>query len=709
MAINDIQVAISDDFFSAFARIPQKQQTKVQHFLTKFQQDPTASGINYEKLHQCRDPRIRSVRIDQTYRGIVLQPKSGNVYMLLWVDHHDRAYEWAKNRICDINPQLGAVQIYRVTEKEAPQTPEEKKDSAMFSGLRDKDLLRLGLPEKLLGEVRNLETQQDLKDFKESCPEHVYEALVWLSQGESYEDVLSIISEQGIQEKEVVDTEDFTSALDHPVSRHKFYIAATEKALLDMLHAPLENWRTFLHPSQRRLVEKSWSGAVRVLGGAGTGKTVVAMHRAKWLAENMKRESKDRILFTTFTRNLAADIQANLEKIMEAEDFARIEVVNLDKWVVDFLLEQGHGFTVDYGEKSKELWQQALEILPPELNFSMGFLREEWEEVIQPFEISDLVSYVRTERRGRGIALGRQEREGLWPVFERYMALMDQEKIREPADMMRDARFYLEKDNNFVFRHIIVDEAQDMGMQAFRLLRAMVAEGPDDLFIVGDAHQRIYSVHGALSQCGIRIVGRSTKLRINYRTTEETRRWAMSLMKDVFVDDLDEGEDLEDGYISLIHGTEPHLLAAENLDDECDAIEAHLKMINTNDGALNACCVVLRTHRLLQLYSSELEKRGLVLYPLLPSRPDDRNEPGVRIGTMHRVKGLEFDHMLICGMNEDAMPLMSHAMKSEDPEIRKKAEMRDRALLFMAVTRAKKSVFLSGNGKISPWLNESRA
>ncbi|TWI73042.1 UvrD-like helicase family protein [Desulfobotulus alkaliphilus] len=709
MAINDIQVAISDDFFSAFARIPQKQQTKVQHFLTKFQQDPTASGINYEKLHQCRDPRIRSVRIDQTYRGIVLQPKSGNVYMLLWVDHHDRAYEWAKNRICDINPQLGAVQIYRVTEKEEPQAPEDKKDAAMFSSLRDKDLLRLGLPEKLLGDVRSIETEPDLKDFAQSCPEHVYEALVWLSQGESYDDVLSIIAEQGVQEKEGVDTEDFTSALDHPVSRHKFYIAPTEKALLDMLHAPLENWRTFLHPSQRRLVEKSWSGPVRVLGGAGTGKTVVAMHRAKWLAEHMERKSSKKILFTTFTKNLAADIQANLEKIMDKEDFDRIKVINLDRWVMEFLSDQGHGFTVDYGEKSKELWQQSLEMLPSEMELSLGFLKEEWDEVIQPLEISDLDSYIRTERRGRGLALSRQEREGIWPVFERYMGLMDQEKLREPADMMRDARLYLEKGNPSGFGHIIVDEAQDMGVQAFRLLRAMVSEGPDDLFIVGDAHQRIYSVQAALSQCGIRIVGRSTRLRINYRTSEETRRWAMALMKDVFVDDLDGGEDQQEGYISLIHGTEPQILAADNPEAECDAIADHLRLIERNEGALNACCVVLRTHKLLQQYSGELEKRGLVLYPLLPSKPDDREEPGVRIGTMHRVKGLEFDHMLICGMNEDAMPLMSHAMKSEDPEIRKKAEMRDRALLFMAVTRAKKSVFLSGSGKISPWLGENLA
>jgi hypothetical protein len=706
MAINDIQIAVSQEFFTAYSRIPQKQQTKVMQFVNKFRTDPTGTGINYEKIQVCKDQNLRSVRIDDTYRGIVLKPKTGNVYLLLWVDHHDKAYDWARNRVCEINPQLGTLQIYQVSETQiASSEKTEKKTAALFEALRDRELLRLGAPEKLIPTIRSILSNDDLTALSDTLPPDVYLALSWISQGETYDDVVATLADYGAEEKAQVDTEDFSKALLHPVSRQLFQVDPSEEELIQMLNAPLEKWRVFLHPAQLKIVERDWNGPVRVLGGAGTGKTVVAMHRARWLSERLPKESDDKILFTTFTRNLAADIQANLEKIVPRDLLKRIEVVNLDKWVTQFLRQSDYDLSIDYGKSSKEFWEKALTLAPPELNLPASFYKKEWEQIIQPQEITSFTQYLAAPRTGRGVRLDRKERKDIWPVFEEYQLLLSENKLREPADAMRDARLLLESDKTRLpYRHIIVDEAQDMGMQAFRLLRAIVPEGPNDCFIVGDAHQRIYNNKVVLGQCGIKVVGRSMKLRINYRTTEETRRWAIALMNGIKVDDLDGGEDMSNGYISLVHGVEPMIAGFDTIKAEADAIAAHLNDIKQSDGFYNSTCVVTRTNKLMEQYEAELSSRGIDVYRVQRSVPDDRRQTGVRIATMHRVKGLEFDRIILCGINKGIVPLETAELSSDDITVRKNADAQERALLFVAATRAKKSVMITSCGEVCPYL-----
>lgn len=706
MAINDIQIAVSQEFFTAYSRIPQKQQTKVMQFVNKFRTDPTGGGINYEKIQVCKDQNLRSVRIDDTYRGIVLKPKTGNVYLLLWVDHHDKAYDWARNRVCEINPQLGTLQIYQVSETQITSSEKtETKAAALFESLRDRELLRLGVPEKLIPTIRSIMSKDDLAALSDVLPPDVNLALSWISQGETYDDVVSTLADYGAEEKAQVDTEDFSKALLHPVSRQQFQVDPSEEELIQMLNAPLEKWRVFLHPAQLKIVERDWNGPVRVLGGAGTGKTVVAMHRAKWLSERLPKESDDKILFTTFTRNLAADIQANLEKIVPRDLLKRIEVVNLDKWVTQFLRQCDYDLSIDYGKSSKEFWEKALTLAPPELNLPASFYKKEWEQIIQPQEVTSFTQYMEAPRTGRGVRLNRKERKDIWPVFEEYQLLLSENKLREPADAMRDARQLLETGKSCLpYRHIIVDEAQDMGMQAFRLLRAIIPETANDIFVVGDAHQRIYNNKVVLGQCGIKVVGRSMKLRINYRTTEETRRWAIALMNGVKVDDLDGGEDMSNGYISLVHGVEPVIEGFDTIKAEVDAIAAHLNDIKQSDGFYNSTCVVTRTNKLMEQYEAELSARGIDVYRVQRSVPDDRRQTGVRIATMHRVKGLEFDRIILCGINKGVVPLETPELFSDDITVRKNADAQERSLLFVAATRAKKSVMITSCGEVSPYL-----
>ncbi|MCP4688919.1 MAG: UvrD-helicase domain-containing protein, partial [Desulfobacterales bacterium] len=317
-----IKVAIASDFLTSFAKIPASRRNKVLQFVNKFRANPTSPKINYEKIVGAKDKNMRSVRIDKVYRGVMLKPGSGNVYLLLRVDHHDKAYAWAANRTCKIHPETGSLQVINVEEAAPDKTPAPPEPApTLFARFRDRQLTRLGVPGELMAAVRRIRDKEELDRCSERFPREVYEALYFLSEEIPYEEVIRDL-EEFAPVPERVDTEDFDAALDAADSKRRFHVVEEENELMEILNEPLEKWRVFLHPSQRYLALKPWKGPFRVLGGAGTGKTVVAMHRAKWLAGTRFTGEHDRILFTTFTRNLAADIRANLLKICSREEMA---------------------------------------------------------------------------------------------------------------------------------------------------------------------------------------------------------------------------------------------------------------------------------------------------------------------------------------------------------------------------------------------------
>ena len=705
---NKVKVAISSDFLLSFSKIPRKQQARVMNFITKFRSNPMLPGINYEKIAHAKDPNIRSVRIDQSYRGIVLKPDTGNVYVLLWIDHHDKAYKWAENKAYKIHPETGSLQVIEIEESQDKKDTEvsETEESALFADVRDRHLLRLGVPELQLPLVRSLKTEDDLDRIADQLPQEAYEALFFLAEGFSLEDVLQDI--EMTQKKEKVDTDDYETALNNPDSRRRFLVVEDDLELAAILNAPLEKWRIFLHPSQQKMVERNWNGPVRVLGGAGTGKTVAAMHRAKWLVQNVFTNEKDRILFTTFTRNLAADIQENLSKICSREMMRRIEVVNLDRWVAGFLKKNGYDYEIDYGYRTEPLWNKALDLVPSELDFDLSFYREEWERVIQPQAITSVEDYMKASRVGRGVRLNRKARKAVWTVFEEYRALLNEHGLRESNDAMRDARLLLERKKEILpYKAIIVDEAQDMGMQAFKLIRQMMPEEKkNDLFIVGDAHQRIYRHKVVLGQCRINIRGRGRKLRINYRTTDETRKWAIGLLKGVNVDDLDGGTDDQKGYKSLLHGVMPDVRHFNNFQEEVGFIAEYIEKIKNETGSIKEVCLVARTNNLLKQYESAISAKGFEIYFVRRSEAEDRSSPGLRLATMHRVKGLEFDRVIIAGVNKGIVPFEGTGTDSYDPIIKRESEVHERALLYVSATRAKKEVVVTSFGKASRFLSQ---
>ncbi len=716
--MQNIKVAISQDFMMAFANIPRSKQKKVMEFVTKFRRDPQSPGINYEKINDARVASFRSVRIDQNYRGIVMKPDDGNAYILLWVDKHDAAYTWAARHTCQVHPETGTLQIYETETVARPLQPDalnspiddgaglqpvSRAEPARLLSCSREQLLKIGVPDELTDQVLALRSPLELEALEKRLPVESFEALYFLSEGMPWDEVYAEYSQAG---KEPIDTADIASALERPSSQRNFHVVEDELELIEMLEAPLERWRVFLHPSQRKLVDRHWNGPVRVLGGAGTGKTVVAMHRAKWLARHVAKNPGERILFTTFTANLATDIRDNLRKICKPEELARIEVVHIDKWVSEFLRRHKYPHRIvyqSYDNEYRSMWRQALSLAPAEPDLHENFYQEEWQRVILPNRVHSRSEYFRANRIGRGIALTRKQRAAIWPVFEELRNMLHQKGMRTFEDATLDACDLLEmEDIHLPYRSVIVDETQDMGPEALTLIRQLTPEQADDLFLVGDGHQRIYRRKTTMSHCGIKIVGRSRKLRINYRTTEETRRFATAILEDQPVDDLDGGIDDQSAYRSLVHGDKPVVQGYDDLESEIQGIAGFIRSLGENGVDSRDVCLVARTKALRDEYARGLETSGFQTYTLEQQR-DDRKTEGVRIATMHRVKGLEFQAMIIAGVSDRQLP-PAFVASTQDPVEARQQELNERALLHVAATRSIKWLFVTWSGQPSKFL-----
>ncbi|EOW6772063.1 3'-5' exonuclease [Cronobacter muytjensii] len=699
MTIPTPKVALSDGFLGAFARIPKAQQKKVQEFISKFRQDPTSNGLNYEKIHDARSNNVHSVRIDQTYRGIVLKPEQGALYMLMWVDKHDEAYDWARRHECAIHPVTGAIQVIDTSYIKPTPEPTVVDKPKLFAAYTAEQILALGVPPVFIEQVMALVDTTGLNQLESVMPAEAWEPLHWLAEGLDYQEVLEEFNDH---RDEPVDTNDFIEAIER--SKRRFHVVENEQELLQMLNAPLEKWRVFLHPSQRKLVESPANGPVRVLGGAGTGKTVVAMHRARWLSQRLADKPGKKVLFTTFTRNLAADIRANLQRLCSREEMARIEVVNIDAWMSEQLKRHGYDFRVVYDsdEGRRKCWNYALQQVPAELGLPDNFYSEEWQRVVQPNAVYSREEYLKVSRIGRGTALSRIQRAKIWPVFEEFRAQMARAKLREMGDAMHEAIIlFKEKQVQLPYSSIVVDEAQDIGAPAFTLIRSLVPESPNDLFIVGDGHQRIYRNKVVLGQCGINVRGRrSKKLKINYRTTEETRQFAVGLLTGVKVDNLDGETDSCNDYLSLLHGEKPMITNASDFKEEAETIIKQIQALLANDVRSQDICITARTKHAYERYASALNDAGIETYNLGQDSGDSDQRPGVRMATMHRIKGLEFQYVFLAGINDGVVPEVK-AIASDDPVEQRDALFNERALLHVAATRAVKGLFVSSYGKPS--------
>ena len=696
-------------------KLPDRVSLKFMDLMTRYMSDPSANGLNLETVEGAKDSSIKSLRVDQGYRAIAFEV--GRDIMFVHVNEHDKAYRWAVGRRVKLDPSTNRIRVIEEldatkVEAEAPAPSEPR----LFAEVADKRLRALGVQEEELPAIRALTTIEALDAAEEDFDPLTYQVLYALAAGYSDEEVYALTGVADEPQEAPVAVEDdltFDQLIETEESRQTIFIPESEEELRRVFEEGLEGWRGFLHPDQRKLAYRDYSGPAMVRGGAGTGKTVVAMHRAKHLADAITEDparAGQRVLLTTFTTSLAHDIEANLRTLCPDHLDVRpprIEVINLDRWVSQFLKRKSFGREVAFFGEARDrldqIWQEVFDGHELPEGLSEPFVKAEWSQIVQAKGLTDKRAYLKASRAGRGTPLDRRKRATLWDLFEDYRARMISEGLAEPDDAYREATDILSSEApNLPYAAVIVDEAQDMGEQAFRLIRAIVPESPagdqNSIFIVGDAHQRIYGRRASMSSCGIEVRGRSRRLRLNYRTTQEIRAWAVSILEGMSVDDLDDGTDTLRGYVSLLHGAAPDLVSCASEAQELEGLVAWVRALPADQIQLAEIGILCARRKDVERVREALRAAELETV-VLQSGADDRSVPGVRITTMHRAKGLEFFAVAIPFLSDGTFPPPGVLRAAVDAPDREDMITQYRSLLHVAATRAKKSLRISWSGQ----------
>lgn len=698
-------------------KLPDRVSAKFLEMMTRYMSDPSGNGLNLESVQGAGDRGVKSVRIDQGYRAIAFE--SGKDIMFIHVNEHDKAYRWATGRSVQVDPATNRIRIVEEVPKAAVEvaTDEPVNEAPhLFEQSSDERLLSLGVLEAEIPALRQIQNQVDLDLVEDSFDPISFDILIALCAGFDDAEIIELIGAGKVDEEETATARklEFADALASDESRQRIFIPENEDELRRFFEGDLDGWRVFLHRDQRRFAYRDYNGPAMVRGGAGTGKTVVAMHRAKHLADQIEDDPSregERVLFTTFTTSLALDIEANLKTLCPehlSKTSPRIEVINLDRWVSGFLKRKKFGRDIAYfGEERArldEIWREIFDERGVPEGLSEAFVRAEWEQIVQAKGLMTERSYFKVARTGRGTPLDRRKRSALWDIFAVYRSRMIDEGLAEPDDAYREAVEILGAEApNLPYSSIVVDEGQDMGEQAFRLIRAIVPEGPDgdenSIFIVGDAHQRIYARRASMSACGINIRGRSRKLRLNYRTSDEIRTWAVSILEGISVDDLDDGLDSLSGYTSVFKGPSPELVSYASQEDEIAGLAEWLKGLGVAGIELSDVGILASTNRQLELIGGRLSDTGVEALFLKSNQADDRGRAGVRLTTMHRAKGLEFHAVALPFLSKGAFPSKAALRSAVDDVDRKNIIQQQKSLLHVAATRAKRALRVSWTGE----------
>jgi hypothetical protein len=689
---NSIHLFIHDSFFDSFATLPKQIQKKTREFLRKFRENPKSSAINYEKINTFKDQSLRTVRIDIKYRAIIQAPEKGDGYHLLWVDNHDEAMDWAKNKIFSWNQETQAFQLFEQPEETAIQQKAPTKAKLLFDFLSDSDLKAIGTPDQMVELVRSLVAIEDLHKAKSNLPADVFEYLFYLAEGISITEIIEDIT-AGKEDKNPMQS---SNALKHA------FIVTDDEQLEEILNGNFEKWKLFLHPSQRTLAYRDFNGPVKVTGGAGTGKTVCAVHRIKYLTDKTKVYDQP-LLFTTYTKSLTQYLQETVKGLGVSEN--QIEIANIDKLIFDLANSAKYKiFPKPVGyfspEQEREIWSKALEIVPSQ--FDVDFLYSEYNEVILPQNINGLDAYLTASRVGRNARIGRKDKIEIWKIIEEF----NKQKAGNYSklELCNLLATYFKSQKIKPYSHLICDEIQDFSNPELNLLRSLVDEKENDLFLVGDPYQNIYRRLVNFAKSGISVRGkRSRKLKINYRTTEEIKRLAMKVVSKVQVDDFDGNQENLAGYLSLMHGNQPSydIFTTPEAEDKfiLDKLQAFLSEGNIHP---NEICISTRTNAGLDELKKLLNTVNIKYLDLSNSKLNDN---AIRVSTFHNMKGHEFKIVFVKGVSESTVPFRHVNYVNLVEKEKGNYEQQERSLYYVVFSRAIQSVFITGVGEKSSWLS----
>ncbi|MFG3261389.1 UvrD-helicase domain-containing protein [Streptomyces bobili] len=666
-------------------------------------------GLKLESLTHANDKQIRTIRIDQFWRGVVLAPTTGDTFVLLRVMAHDKAIAWAKKQKSSINEVTRAVEIRDAATLDAitpayEQVARTSSKARLFAAFSDGDLRALGIDDETLRQARSLVDTEQLEIFAPLLPQDQREVLQYLAAGCTVEEVWQEIVAPALQASaQPVDTQDYETAIRH--TRARIALITAPEELRDILEKPFAAWRIFLHPSQRKVAYRaSYSGPAQVTGGPGTGKTVVALHRVKHLLGHLR--DGDRILLTTYTNALVNALRSGLESLVEdAELRERVDISTVDGFASRVVAEAPGAVALRplMNNEEESRWGKAAKATG--FTGSAQFLSQEYRHIVLAQDIRTLADYEAADRRGRGSRLTAAERPLVWETIERFTAGVAADGARTWLQTCAQAARQLEEKGP-QYRHVVVDEAQDLHPAQWRLLRAAVPARPDDLFIAGDPHQRIYDSKVSLKSLGIKVTGRSVKLRKNYRSTQEILRWSTALLIGRPIAQLeDEGRnDTLLGYRSALHGDGPALHAAATEEAELDALVTQVRAWTEAGIGAGEIGVSARFNKTCAKAVARLKDAGI---PAATLRAADAagEVTTVRVGTMHSFKGLEFRCVAVIGVTEDALPFPKAVTPPDvDAKQHETDLMSERCLLFVACTRARDGLYVSWSGEPSPFL-----
>jgi mRNA-degrading endonuclease RelE of RelBE toxin-antitoxin system len=698
---------IADTFTASLARLTGEEQKAVKTTAFDLQMNPANPGMSFHKLDKARDKNFWSVRVSSDIRLIV--HRSAASLLLCYADHHDKAYQWAERRRLETHPTTGAAQWVEVRERvdeivvrknvvaSAAATQSAAKPP-LFSHMPDDDLLGWGVPTEWLAEVRQAD-EDSLLVLATQLPAEAAEALLELATGGT----------PRRPTKAPAGADPFA----HPDAQRRFRVMQDVEELERALEFPWDQWTVFLHPAQRQWVERDHGGAARVSGSAGTGKTIVALHRAVYLA----RANPDaRVLLTTFTPALAHALHTRLRRLVGRTPMLaeRIDVVALDE-IGERLFKFAFGKPALASDDTVRRWlSEAVDsvlagaastpsALPAKLGG--GFLRSEWTEVIDPWQIDSWEGYRDFRRLGRKTRLSEGQRTAAWQVFSRVRDRLRAEKRVTRADLFTRLAQHYAGGAKPPFEHVVVDEAQDLSAPQLRFLAALGGEQRNALFFAGDLGQRIFQLPFSWKSLGVDVRGRSRTLHVNYRTSHQIRTQADRLLGPE-VSDVDGNTEDRRGTISVFNGPTPTVKAFASVAAEVDAVSAWLANCTSQGMRAGELAVFVRSDAELERARRAVSGAKLAYHVLDEQVDTDSDE--VSVGTMHLAKGLEFRCVAVMACDDEVVPLQARIDAVTDEADLKEVYDTERHLLYVACTRARDRLLVSGVDPVSEFLGDLR-
>ena len=683
---------IADTFTDSLARLSGGEQKAVKTTAFDLQVDPSRPGLQFHRLDRARDQNFWSVRVSSDIRIIV--HRTQNSLLLCYVDHHDRAYRWAQDRRLETHPRTGAAQLVEVREtvKEIAvpvYVQVEKARPLPFNDISDDELLAYGVPAEWLPDVRRAD-EDGLLELSDHLPLEAAEALLELATGGT----------PPLPGRIAPHTDPF----EHPDARRRFRVMHDLEELERALDYPWEKWVVFLHPAQRAIVERAYSGPARLSGSAGTGKTIVALHRAVYLA---RTNSDARVLLTTFSETLANALRAKLRILISSEPSL---AERIDVYALDALGERLYRLNVEEpGFASRERIRAGIEEAAAgveDSRFSPGFMLTEWERVVDAWQLDSWEAYRTVPRLGRRRSLPEAQRGVLWSIFEKVRARLEQDGLITPAQMFGRLASRFDIAQRSPYDHVIVDECQDVGVSQLRFLRALGADRPNGLFFTGDLGQRIFQQPFSWQALGVKIRGRARTLKVNYRTSHQIRRRSDLLLGSA-ISDVDGMTEERSGTVSVFNGAEPSIAVLDSEEEETAAVADWLSKLTDGELKPDEISVFVRSPEQIERARTALERAGLP-YVVLDNRLQT-SAGQVSVSAMHLAKGLEFRAVAVMACDDEVVPLQERIETVADDSDLEDVYNTERHLLYVACTRARDHLFVTGVEPASEFLDDLSA